>query len=429
MNSKNNKYIFSLDSLMKKMIIVMVVMFLTISMVHAYSFQVLSTNPAPIEGGDYADVTVRIDFPLIGENSREINPVTFYIKETDEIKPLSGQEFNLMSARSGQSVTKTFRVFFSESIPTGNIPLTLVAQEGIRKIELRDDIFVQVAPRGVNFQIAQIQTTPQTLLQDTKSNELKITLQNLGEKNAEMIVAKLQVDEEFVELVDESFFYSMQDSIAQVNGGEQAELEFTVDIEETMQTQIPMNLDLTYRVRNSFDNSYTNKDVTIPVEVRLSESPRFEIVSIDPKGTLKAGTSSNEVVVRVENIGLEEAKDARLRMFPDPSLPFDFEVTSHFISSSIKPSEQASVVVPFDIMDGALVQTYSINTDFESLVGSNRFTQSEQLEIQVEEESTDGAGTYLIILLVITIGGAIVIGYFYNSSPKKKNKENKEKSQ
>lgn len=428
MDFKKNENIFSLNTFMKRIFMMIIVMVLTISVVHAYSFQVLSTNPAPIEGGDYADITLRIDFPLIDGDSEQIDPVTFYIKETDEIKPVSGQEFNLLSARSGQSVTTTFRVFFSESIPTGNIPLTLVAQEGIKKIELEDDIFVQAAPRGVDFQIAQVQSTPQTLLQDTKSNELRVTLQNLGEKNAEMIVAKLGVGEE---LVDESFFYSMQDSISQINGGEQAELEFTIDIEETMQTQIPMILDISYRVKNSFDNSYTNKDVSIPVEIRLTESPRFEIVSVEPRGTLQAGTSSNEVVVRVENVGLEEAEDARLRMFPDPSIPFDFEVTSHFISSSIKPGEQASVVVPFDIMDEALVQTYTINTDFESLVGANRFTQSERLEIEVEEESTDGAGTYLIVLLVITIGGAIIIGYFYNSSSKKNkgNKGNREKSQ
>ncbi|MCH8519857.1 MAG: hypothetical protein LAT82_03835 [Nanoarchaeota archaeon] len=406
-------------------LLISLVFIMTINSSYAYNFQILSTNPAPIEAGKYADITIRIDFPLMGGESREINPVTFYIKETQDIRPVFGQEFNLLSARSGQSVTRTFRVYFSDSIPTGEIPLTLVAQSGLNKVELTDTIFIQRAPRDVDLLVASIQTTPQNLIQDSKSNVLTFTIQNLGERNAEMITATLRSESSELEnIIEESFFFSMQDSVAQIQGGGQGELTFTIDIEETQHTKIPMTLDFTYRVRNPLDNSYTRIEQSLPIELRLRNTPRFNIVSIEPENTLTAGTNNNKIRVIVENVGEEEGTSVRLRLYPDPSAPFDFERTTLFISSSLKPNEKAEFIIPFDVLDTALIQSYFVNADIESLVGSSRFEQSLRVEIPVEQEATDGLGIYLVILLILTIGGSIIIGYFYSRS-NIKNKESK----
>ena len=409
----------SLHSSIVSIIIVSLALVFSMSVVHAFTFQVLSTNPAPIEAGEYADITVRIDFPLTSSESREINPTTFFIKGTDDIRPVSGQEFNLLSIRSGQSVTRTFRVFFSDSIPTGEIPLTLIARSGLSTIEMTDTIFVQRAPRQVDLHVSSARSTPEQLIQDTKSNTLRVTLQNLGERDAEMMSATLRVDDESHEnFVKESFFNSMQDSISQITGGGQGEFSFTFDLEETTLNRIPMMLDITYRVQNPVDNSFNRVEESIPVELRLRETPRFEIISIEPENGLQAGTSNNRLRIQVENVGEEEGKSVRMRLFPDPSAPFDFERTTLFISSSMQPGDITEFVIPFDILNDALVQSYFINADIESLVGSNRFDQSKRVEIQVEQEASDGLGSYLIILLVITIGGSLVIGYFYNRSNK-----------
>ena len=424
MNTKSlsNSFYSSIVSIM----IICLALIFSMSAVHAFTFQVLSTNPAPIEAGEYADITVRIDFPLVGSESREINPTRFFIKETEDIRPVSGQELNLLSIRSGQSVTRTFRVFFSDSLPSGEIPLTLVAQSGLQRTELTDRIFIQRAPRQVDLHVSSARSTPEDLIQDTKSNSLRVTLQNLGERDAEMMSAKLRVENSEDEAtIRESFFNSMQDSISQIQGGGQGEFSFSFDIRETQANRIPMILDVTYRVRNPIDNTYNRVEESIPVELRLRETPRFQIISIEPESTLQAGTSGNRLRVQVENVGEEEGRSVRMRLFPDPSAPFDFERTTIFISSSMNPGDIAEFIIPFDILNDALVQSYFINADVESLVGSNRFDQSKRLEIQVEQEASDGLNTYLIVLLILTIGGSIVIGYFYNRSNKKEESSKK----
>ncbi|MFT4244482.1 MAG: COG1361 S-layer family protein [Candidatus Woesearchaeota archaeon] len=407
---------FLISNTLRFLTIILALIF-SMNLIFPFDFQVLSTNPAPIEAGEYADITVRIDFPLTGEESREIKPTTFFIKETDDIRPLAGQEFNLISIRSGQSVTKTFRVFFSDSIPTGEIPLTLIARSGLSTVDMADTIFIQRAPRKVDLHISSARSTPEQLIQDTKSNTLRVTLQNLGERDAQMISATLRVDDENHEnIVKESFFNSMQDSISQIVGGWQEEFSFIFDLEKTALNRIPMVLDITYRVQNPVDNSFDRVEESIPVELRLRETPRFEIISVEPENELQAGASGNRLRIQVQNVGEEEGKSVRMRLFPDPSAPFDFERTTVFISSSMQPGDVAEFIIPFDILNDALVQSYYINADIESLVGSNRFDQSKRVEIRVEQEASDGLGSYLIILLIITIGGSLVIGFFYNRS-------------
>ena len=420
----------SMSSSILTFFMVTIALIFSINVVYAFDFQVLSTNPAPIEAGEYADITVRIDFPLIGGESTQINPTTFFIKETNDIRPVSGQEFNLLSVRSGQSVTRTFRVFFSDSIPTGEIPLTLVARSGLNTIEMTDTIFVQRAPRQVDLHVSSARSTPEQLIQDTKSNTLRVTLQNLGERNAEMMSAALRVENEnHNTIVKESFFNSMQDSISQIIGGGQGEFSFIFDLEETNENRIPMILDITYRVQNPLDNTYNRVEESIPVELRLRSTPRFEILSIEPDNELQAGNSGNRLRIQVQNVGEEEGKSVRMRLFPDPSAPFDFERTTVFISSSMQPGDIAEFIIPFDILNDALVQSYFINADIESLVGSNRFDQSKRIEIQIEQEASDGLGTYLIVLLIITIGGSLIIGYFYNRSSKNSQKSSNKKEE
>lgn len=405
-----------MNNVLKIILMLMTFLFMT-STVTAFSFQVLSTNPAPIQAGEYADVTIRIDTFAGGESS-ELDNIKIYPKETDYIKPVPGQDVLINSLNTGQSLTRTFRIFFSESIPTGEIPLTLVYENNGQKLEQSDSIYVSGALRSPELYIGEIRSVPDKLLQDTKGNTLNLVLQNLGQKEAELLTVELISDSE---IVTESFSYSLTESLASIKPGEQQTISFTFDIEETDVLTIPSTLNLRYRTLNDFDNTYSTLEEEIDFDIRLTDSPRFEIVNMEKLNEFQAGTSGNRLKITIENVGEREGKSVRLRLYPDPSAPFDFERTSIFVTSNIKPQETVSFILPFDILDEALVQSYFINADFESLVGENRYVQSERIEIENQMEASRGTQIYLFSLIFLSLAIAFIIGFFYNR--KKKNKK------
>ena len=386
-----------------------------IASVNALNYQILSTNPAPVNAGEYADITVKVDTIVTGGESRELKDLELYFKETAFIKPVPGQEVKISSIQTGQTLTRTFRVYFSENIPTGEIPLTMIFKTENLFLEQNQMLYVEGGKNNPEIFIGSIKTIPEKLLKDTKSNTIEITLQNLGDKDANLVTATLNSNPD---IITESYSFSMQDSMASIKSGDETQFKFVIDIEKTDQLKIPAELNLRYRVKNDFDNSHSIVEKVLPFNITLVETPWFEIVNVEKETLFQAGTSGNNLILTIENTGLEEGKTIRLRLYPDPSDPFDFDMTSIFVSSSVKENETASFKIPFDILDSALVQEYTINAQFESLVGSNRYIQTERITIEVDSPASSGLNIYLYSLVALTLIVAISIGFFYNRKKK-----------
>ncbi len=397
-----------------KILFVMLLILIGMNLGFSISFQVLNSNPSPIQAGEYADITIRID-TFLGTDSKEIKNLKIYPKETEFIKPIPGNEINIAILNSGQSLTRTFRIYFNENIPSGNIPLTLIFEQDGTKFEQSQMIYVFGGNKKPEILIGSIKSIPDKLLEDTKSNKISIILQNLGDKSAELLIAEIKTNNSIIE---ESYYYSLRDSVSELKGAQQVELNFIFDILETDLKQIPVELFLRYRVKNVFNNSYSIVEEIIPFEIRLSKSPKYEIIEIEKENIFQAGSSGNNLKITIKNIGEEEGNTVRLRLYPDPSAPFDFERTSIFISSSIKTGEIASFIVPFDIINSAINQTYYINVELESLVGSNRYFQKERIEISVDKLASNNLSTYLYSLVIFSLFVALLIGIFYSRKNK-----------
>lgn len=403
-----------------------------IIVVSAFNLEIISTNPAPIQAGEYADITFRIDTFSSSSDRSEFRDIELYIKENDFIMPFPGQEIKIARLQAGQSLTRTMRVYFSENIPTGFIPLTLsLKSQGLFQ-EKTENIFVSSKIKDPELYIGKINSKPQNILQDTKSNFISVSLQNFGDKKAELLIVDL------VPLIDgiitESYTNSMRDTKASIGNGMEENFEFTFNINKTKLTSIPFNLNIQYRVKNNIDNTYNTNFKTIPFNLSLSKTPWFEILKFEQLEKFQAGNDNNQLKIHIKNIGYEDGRTVRLRLFPDPSDPFDFESTSIFVSSNIKVGENTSFLIPLDIIDTALLQTYTINAQFESLVGSNRYIQTERIKISVEEKASSGKNLYLYTLIALSLLIALLIGIFHNKknnfhSNKENNltKENKNK--
>ncbi|MFW5852945.1 MAG: hypothetical protein ACOCUR_02860, partial [Nanoarchaeota archaeon] len=166
------------------------VLMISLASVSVSAVEVLFTNPSPVRAGRAADITLQIRAPQEMDDPK--TDVTFYIEETEDIKPVAGQEFFVSKINPGQILTRTFNVYFSDSIPTGNYPLRLVEKRGATLSKLNKfDIFVEGRLNVPELRVGSVRSVPNRLIQDTSDNIINVNLQNLGELSAELVTAKL----------------------------------------------------------------------------------------------------------------------------------------------------------------------------------------------------------------------------------------------
>ncbi len=394
-------------------IIVLMLFVLSVTSVFATTqVSVISTNPSPIIAGEYADVTVEISQgPLFFGDSLE--DVRFTIKETDFIKPIPQQELFVREIFAGQSLTKTFRVFFSENIPAGSIPITVVRSQRDTKVEMSDSIFIQGTALRPILRIGEARSIPTRLLSDSLDNQITFIVQNLGDRPAELVSARFMS-----EYIEESYFQSLQTSVAQIPGSSQAELTFDFDILPTQVQDFPSTIVLEYRVRNDIDNTFDIVLEELDFQISLARTPRFVIVDSQPKTEIRVGQSDVQLVFTITNENVREGDSVRLRLFPDPSAPFDFDKTTYFITPKLEQGDMKSVLIEFDVLDSALIQDYTIRAEIDSLIGTNRYVQDVQVIVPVTKEARSTLQQNAILLVIVFLVISALIGYLYTKRKK-----------
>ncbi|MFT4326006.1 MAG: COG1361 S-layer family protein [Candidatus Woesearchaeota archaeon] len=392
---------------MKSKVLVLGLFIVMLSSLVSARLTILDTNPSPIITGDYADITVQFrGNAAFGSNYEE--GVSFYIKETDFIKPISSP-FVIQRLYENQIVSRTFRVFFSSDLPSGEVPIVLVEDRGSGvTIEHIATIIVQGSLQQSDLRIGTARSIPNRLISDTDDNVITLTLQNIGDRTAELLQVTLVSDG-----IEESYFNSLQQTMPRLEGGEQAELSFDFNIPRTNYSVIPAMVEIEFRERDPLNRQFERKTVSLPLDIRLSETPFFEIVSITPQQTFQAGTRGLEAEVTVRNINPRDGENVRMRLFPDPSSPFDFDRTTYLVSPELREGEESSFMLSFDILSSATVQDYVVLVEIESTVGQNRFVQRERLVIPVEKAQGSTLQQNAVFLGIGFIVIAAIIGFIY----------------
>ncbi len=377
----------------------------------ALQTDLLRTDPAPPIAGEYVDITLRIT-ELSSQTNRQ--NVQVGILENRFIIPITAPR-TYTSIRQGDQITATFRVFINEDTPEGELNLLTFTQEGTAQQITEHPLFVSGAQRQADLRVGRMSTIPQQLLPGTKRNELTLTLQNLGERSAELIMAELIVHDGLTE----SFAFSMQDSLASIPGGEQGQFIFTFDIDSEARGAIPAELNLEYRTRQEQGGAVRAQQLTLPVIIPLTNAPYLEIVDQQVRTQSTQGSSDNVLRITMRNTGEEEAVDVRVRLFPDVSFPFIFERTSQYVGAKIPPGQTASVDIRYEVTRSADVRDYEILVELESLVSTTRYTQTDTITIPVREGTGVPAQTIAGALIAGIVVLAIVIGVVRRKKKKK----------
>ncbi len=391
----------------KTHIIYIILLLFFLPTVQGYSVEILETNPSPVRSGEYADVTVRLISSAQDINKE--NPISFYVESNDDIRPLSGQKSDYQNFAPGQSVTKTFRIFFADDLPAGNIPIRfIVEQDGVPFTIVRS-VFLKGSLRIPELFIGSIESIPDDLLQDTKDNKIIVTIQNLGEEPAELLTAEL-ID--VSDTIKEANSFSMRDTIARLEGGEEEQLEFSFDIQETRQEVIEASLRVRFRIEDELDNTFQTVNENLPLRIPLEMVPELSIAEVRPRGEVLVDKQENEVLVTVVNTGKEDAESVRLRLYPDPAQPFDFEKNNYFLTPKLKIGENASVIVVFDVLGDAVIQDYNFDVQLESIVGSGRQIDQDTMTIAVTGEQVQGLSLVRIGIIIGAVSIALLLGIY-----------------
>ncbi len=385
-------------------IIIALLLLLCTASVYAIDVELLATDPAPVTAGDYADVTIRFSKGNTEQAPRE---VSFLIEETQFLTPVSDNPFTVSGLRSGDVVTKTFRIYFDEALPEGfiDIPTVLQTDGGKQDFDLR--VFVQEAASDPELYIGELRTTPDELLADTDDNELRVTLQNLGEKDAELVRAELAIPSSLTP----SYAYSLVDSVASIPEGGEAELTFTVDIDENARGELPAMLSLRYRAEQSNGQTYDTFTEDLSLLIPVQDTPLLVVTEVEQLDRFRAGTSENRILVTLKNEGEEEAEEVRVRVLPDISYPFIFELTTEYVASEIDPGEEAQVEFTMEVLRSAQAREYPVTVRLESLVGETRYSREDEITITPSAGGGISTGTLGFGLIILAVISAAILGF------------------
>lgn len=382
-----------------KLLPYLVTAMLLVTAATAYDFEIINTDPAPIQAGEYADITIRLTASPL-EN--EYRNMVIQLRDNDDIRIVGDQNINIGSLTARSPITRTFRMYFSDDIPEGEATIPFLIKSNQKDREINTRIFIQDAADLPELEIGQVTTVPDTLLPDTDNNELNIVLQNLGEREAQLVKAELHTNETGI---TESTAYSLTDSVSSIQDGQEATLDFTIDVDEAVRDDVPATLHLRYRSKRSATDTYEQFTKDIPLRLPIDDAPFLEIsqANITP---IPQGTTENDVTFTVTNTGSETADEVRIRLFPDISYPFIFEATTLYISSELPPGESVTQQATLEVTDDAQLRDYPIRAELESLVSEALYTRDDTLTVRV----TDGTGFSTRTVGIGIIATVVLIG-------------------
>ena len=383
-------------------------------------------DPAIVSAGDNVDVVVQYSVNEFGDDNKIANEdYTFDVKlETDD--SLSEEYITIVDAKgdsliglvfAGQHYNKVFRIKVSDNAPVGEYQFDLIGQwyfNGAAVSTTQSMKFLMdVKKEGIVLGVAGINSEPSSVRAGDDFVELKVFVENAGEKSAKSVEVNLEMPEGFMA----SYSDNNRVFAGQLNAGESKPIVFNIDVEDSV-TEGVYDFIYSFNYKDSNNNDYT-KEKIVPFYVR--SSPLIEVVSF--KGEAAKGSSS-KLYVTVRNNGDETAEAVDIRILKQSSQPFDFDVRSDYIGELL-PSEEGIAIFDIDVIQGAEIKEYDLKLLIRAKGDSdegddNIYVFNDRVKFNVV------SNLFNILAIVGALGALGIIGYMlYTKKIKSKTRKNK----
>ena len=255
------------------------------------------------------------------------------------------------------------------------------------------------------FVLGTLETSPTKLLADTDENQLKVTLENIGDENAEVVSMDLELPEGFTA----TYGYSTRANLGSIAAGSNAEGTFYVNLDEAvMEGEYEGKVIVKYKEADDDDNEY--KSVELPLSIPVNGKPMYTIDSIKTTPEVIRAGDDVTLLLTISNSGTKEADSVSVRAFKESSQPFDFDEKSDFIGK-LNPGESGEAVLKLTVDSDANAKTYLLDLEVRGIYNDEVITENEVIPIKIENGEShsllsDMLG-YIIIIAIVVIGLAV----------------------
>lgn len=262
-----------------------------------------------------------------------------------------------------------------------------------------------------SFVVGKLSISPLELVSDSSDNKLTIDIENIGNGNAEKVVADIELPQG----MSPSFSYSDRSILGNIpaNGNKQA--EFYIDLDKTIKSGVhEATINLKYADESDEDNVY--KQIKIPLEIPVHGQPQFEIIRTEFNPTTFSAGDSVQAHIIVKNVGEEEAVGVSLKTFKESSQPFDFTDKTDFIGK-LEPGDEGEAVISFTVNNEAVIKEYILDAEIRGVYNEEVFVNDALIKVKVDESTKKTIKVSLIItILLATIG--VIVGFVFGRKRK-----------
>lgn len=370
----------------------------------------LNQDPDPAEQGEYLDLRWKV----VKMGNERMEDITFNLElDYPFFFDQSDQAEKKIGSWKGYSDDEEYyilhyKVRVDEEALEDTYDVKLKITQDIDGVYMTKEFEIEVGDKTEpEFVLGTLVTSPIKLLADVDENQLQVTLENIGDEDAETVRMELELPNGF----SPTYGYSTRANLGTIGAGNSKVGKFYVDLDETVtQGEYKGMIVIHYKEANDKDTEY--KTVKLPLSIPVNGKPMFSIESVKTIPEKVREGNDVKLLLTVKNIGTKEAESVSIRAFKESSQPFEFEEKSDFIGK-LKPGETGEAVIKFNVEQGANPKTYLLDLEVRSIYNNEVITENEVIPINVQNGEEKGffskspvIGTLIIILIVgLGLGG------------------------
>lgn len=378
----------------------------------------LNQDPDPAEPGKYVEIRLKAEKfgndPLTNVNFFLETEYPFSFDDSDTPDKNIGR-INYISGEDWYYTLK-YKLLVDSKALEGTYTLKLKYQINNSKMQGVTEFDVSVSDaKYPDFVAGNIVSSPTKLVSDTDAAQLNVEISNIGDEDAQNVIARLDLPEE----LSATYSYSERANLGTITQGSSKTATYYLDIDKLAETRnyiVP--LIISYKEADDKENEYQTK--TINLEIPIKEKPKFQILSITTEPEAITPGSAVKLKINLKNIG-KDADSVSLKIYKESSQPFTFNEKTDYIGNLDKDSE-GNAIISFDVDKDAEAKKYILDLEIRAINGEQVIVQNESVSINVEKVKESNLLLFIIIGIIAIIG---IIGYIYLRSIKQKNKKKK----
>ncbi|MFP4038337.1 MAG: COG1361 S-layer family protein [Candidatus Nanohaloarchaea archaeon] len=365
--------------------------------------QVLDTEPAPLQAGEYADIWIRVT----NTGSAEASDPVFTVQDNYPFTPTDRTEWEVDGGLgTGESYTMRAQVKVDENAVFGNNSLKVEKSASGGSTSVEESIPLQVRTDDRSLVVSDLDFPER--VEPGSSEELSMELENLAESNFRNIDVSLDTSELPVAARETS-----RKRISSVGPDSSEEVNFTLDVDSDADNELrdlPISIDYQDQAGNELSMSETTG-------VFIGGYPNID-VGIDDSDIRSTG--SGTVTLQVLNRGEGEARFAEVQMEESDQYEIISE-DSIYLGSMIADDYQTAEFELYveDFEDGSL--DMPVTVDYRDGQGD----QTEEFDVERTLYSEDELSRYGLsqsgnVLIPVVVALALVGGGVYYWRKRKK---------